>query len=431
MATLKELRALAKDYGLPGRSKLKKNDLIKAIAEVRVAEFTKRLLRALKTGRHSAIRGDVENPHKRGRRGRELVQIKDEVDAALQANKYITGVEQKPLLRQKPLKQITGRLNKPHLHGLTRARKETLAQAIKREGADILKDFLDPGTYYGLVVDNAPVLFPDGSYVKKGDTIVRKEIEDDVDGHLFELRPVARGPDITDDGAVYWVSFENDDLRVTKAMGEVVLELLDPDEQYKLFTVVGKAAKEPLAPITEEEGVSEHRIKGKTVVRGDKVSAGSLHGIDLEMWEKGREYLVFARYELRPLPEQNGEPGPMLAPGEDGEFVNCFVRYVVNHFQNKMTRAGSGLMPKRRRILEQFDKKLADTGCNQEDMFALERALEVKLVAVDALGNTLWDSGLYKTSTKVVVPCHNNHAWAGIPTDPPKVERVHLLDVPA
>ena len=219
---------------------------------------------------------------------------------------------------------------------------------------------------------------------------------------------MARGPDITGDGEVYWVSFENEDLRVTKAMGELALELLDPDEQYKLFTVVGKAAKEPLAPITEDEGVSEHRIKGKTIVRGDQVIAGSFHGIDQQMWEKGREYLVFVRYQLRPLPEQNGEPGPMLAPKEDGEFVNCFVRYVVSHFQNKMTRAGSGLTPKRRRILERFDKKLADTGCKKEDMLALD-----------------------KTSTKVVVPCHNNHAWADIPTDPPKVERVHFLDEPA
>ena len=315
MATLKELRALAKDYGLPGRSKLKKNDLIKAIAEVHTAEFIKRLQRAQKTGRHSAIRGDVENPHKKGRRGRDLVQIKDEVDAALRANKYITGIEQKPLLRQKPLKQITGRLNKPHLHGLTRSRKETLAQAIKREGADILKDFLDPDAYYGLFVDDAPVLSTDGSYVKKGGTIVRKEIEDDVDGHPFELRPVARGPDITDDGAVYWVSFENDDLRVTKAMGELVLELLDPDEQYKLFTVVGKAAKEPLAPITEEEGVSEHRIKGKTIVRGDQVSAGSLHGIDQQMWEKGREYLVFSRLRASTPPWTEWRTGPHASSG--------------------------------------------------------------------------------------------------------------------
>ena len=84
---------------------------------------------------------------------------------------------------------------------------------------------------------------PDGSYVKSGDAIVRKEIREDVDGCPFELRPVARGPDITDEGAVYWVSFENEDLWVTKVMGELVLEFLYPDQRYKLFTVVGKAAK--------------------------------------------------------------------------------------------------------------------------------------------------------------------------------------------
>ena len=113
---------------------------------------------------------------------------------------------------------------------------------------------------------------------------------------------------------------------------------------------------------------------------------------------------------------------------EDGEFTNCLVRHVVNPFQNKMTRTGSGLTPKRRRILEQFDKKLSDTGCSREDMFALETELKVKLVAVDALGNTLWDSGKYNSRPKVVIPCHNNHAWEDIPTDPPKIEQVHLLD---
>ena len=162
-------------------------------------------------------------------------------------------------------------------------------------------------------------------------------------------------------------------------------------------------------------------------MRGDLISAGALHGIDQQIWEKGREYLVFARYELRPLPEQQGEPGPMFTP-EDGEFTNCFVRYVVNHFQNKLTRAGSGLTPKRRRILEHFDRKLAGTGCSREDMFALETALKVKLVAVDALGNTLWDSGLYHSRPKVVVPCHNGHAWADIPTDPPNITQVYFLD---
>ena len=126
MTTLKELRALAKDYGLPERSKLKKNDLLKAIVEVLTAEFIQRLQRAQTTGRHSAIRGDVENPHKKGRRGRELVQIKDEVDAALRAKKYIADVDKKPLLRQAPLRKIIDRGIKPHLHGLTRSIKRPL-----------------------------------------------------------------------------------------------------------------------------------------------------------------------------------------------------------------------------------------------------------------------------------------------------------------
>jgi hypothetical protein len=119
----------------------------------------------------------------------------------------------------------------------------------------------------------------------------------------------------------------------------------------------------------------------------------------------------------------------MFAPlQEDGEFVNCFVRYVVDYLRNKMTRAGSGLTPKRRRILDRFDNKLRDVGCTREDMFDLERCLKVKLVAFDALGHSLWDSGKYNTHTKIAVPCHNNHAWASIPTDPPKVLQVHGLD---
>ncbi len=375
------------------------HDVVKNILDEPIPEAAKkRLLKPLQSRKYRP------SPPPRNKKERKRKAIEDEFD---------------PIPRQKSLRSVK------------EYQDEILDLAIKREGADILKDFLDPDEYYGLFVDDTPVLYPNGSYVKKGDTIVRKEIDEAVDGRPFDLRLVARGPDITDDGEVYWVSFENEDLRVTKAMGELVLELLDPDEQYKLFTVVGKAANEPLAPVTEEEGVSEHRIKGKTVVRGDQVSIGALHGIDQQIWEKGREYLVFTRYELRPLPEQKGEPGPMLAPEEDSEFVNCFVRYVVSHFQNRMTRTGSGLTPKRRRILEQFDKKLADTGCGQEDMFALETALKVKLVAVDALGNTLWDSGKYKTHMKVVVPCHNNHAWAEIPTDPPKIERVYPLDAQA
>ena len=60
------------------------------------------------------------------------------------------------------------------------------------------------------------MLFPDGGYPKKGDAVVRKEIEGAVNGRRFDLRPVQRGPDITDEGGVYWLSFENEDIRITK-----------------------------------------------------------------------------------------------------------------------------------------------------------------------------------------------------------------------
>ncbi|MEW8688840.1 MAG: Rho termination factor N-terminal domain-containing protein [Candidatus Thiodiazotropha sp.] len=43
MVLLKELRALAKDYWLPNRSKLKKKKLIEAIAKVKAQEFLKRV----------------------------------------------------------------------------------------------------------------------------------------------------------------------------------------------------------------------------------------------------------------------------------------------------------------------------------------------------------------------------------------------------
>ena len=89
---------------------------------------------------------------------------------------------------------------------------------------------LDQDVYYSLEVENVPVLFPDGSYVKQGDLIVRKKIDKAVGGRCFNLYSVARVPDITDEGNVYWVSFENKNLRVTKDMVSEVLEYLNPDK---------------------------------------------------------------------------------------------------------------------------------------------------------------------------------------------------------
>ena len=96
MVTVKEYRALAKDYRLSGRSKLNKYGLIKLIAEARAPEFLKRFWRANKTGRFPALLGDRENPHKRAQRGRELHRLDDEVNAALRASAYEKRVAKDP-----------------------------------------------------------------------------------------------------------------------------------------------------------------------------------------------------------------------------------------------------------------------------------------------------------------------------------------------
>ena len=195
--------------------------------------------------------------------------------------------------------------------------------------------------------------------------------------------------------------------------------MVDPDQRYRLFTVVGKAPAEPLASVLEEEGRSEHKMGGSLVKRGDKISVGALEGIDSGIWEKGREYLIYVRYELRPIPEQNGDPGPMFTPEDDKTFANCVVNYVADYLRNRCTARSLGLTRKRSKVLETFDKKLATAGCTKEDLFQLEKKLEIKLVAVDALGKVLWESGKYPKKTRITIPCHNNHAWADLPTEPP------------
>jgi len=96
MPTVKELREQAKSYGLRGYSTLRKPVLIRLIAEARAPVFRERLKRALKTGRYPALHGDIDNPHKKSQRIRELHQFKDEVTAALRAQNTSKKVRATP-----------------------------------------------------------------------------------------------------------------------------------------------------------------------------------------------------------------------------------------------------------------------------------------------------------------------------------------------
>ena len=85
MTTVKKLREQSKSYGLGNYSTLRKPGLTQLIAEARAPVFRERLKRALKTGRYPALRGDIDNPHKKSHRIRETHQFKDEVSADLRA----------------------------------------------------------------------------------------------------------------------------------------------------------------------------------------------------------------------------------------------------------------------------------------------------------------------------------------------------------
>jgi len=65
MPKVKDLREQAKSYGLRGYSTLRKPGLIRLIVEARAPVFRERLERALITGRYPALRGDIDNPHKK------------------------------------------------------------------------------------------------------------------------------------------------------------------------------------------------------------------------------------------------------------------------------------------------------------------------------------------------------------------------------
>ena len=130
---------------------------------------------------------------------------------------------------------------------------------------------------------------------------------------LVEPKPVVRGPDIDENGSVWWVSHEREAL-IANALLPEMLEMLDSDQSYKLFTVIDKAPAEPLALVSEAERRSENKIGGALFKRGDKITLGAMEGIDSGIWERGREYLVYVRYKLRPLPVQNADPGRFLRP---------------------------------------------------------------------------------------------------------------------
>jgi len=121
---------------LRGYSKLRKRDLIQLIAEARAPVYQERVVRALQTGRYPALRGDIDNPHKKAQRIRELGQLQDEVTATLRAHKYAQEIMSNPRKRLEILRKAHKRVMR---HGF---RKESLARAITQKGEQLLQEII-------------------------------------------------------------------------------------------------------------------------------------------------------------------------------------------------------------------------------------------------------------------------------------------------
>jgi len=134
MPTVKELREQAKSYGLRGYSTLRKPGLVQLIAAARAPVHRERIVRAMTTGRYPALRGDIDNPHKKAQRIRELHQLEDEITAALRAQKYKLESIKNPLKRVEINKKVQKRVMR---HGF---RKEPLARALAQEGEKLLEE---------------------------------------------------------------------------------------------------------------------------------------------------------------------------------------------------------------------------------------------------------------------------------------------------
>ena len=132
MVTVRELRAVAKKYELPIRG-LRKDGLIKAIADAQRAERRRRISRAIKTGRLQPLGGT--EPHKKAKRERVYRKLNEEVDASLRAQAYEKRVNKNPALRLPYIQRIAKRIASSETQI-----KESLAGKIAREGPRILDE---------------------------------------------------------------------------------------------------------------------------------------------------------------------------------------------------------------------------------------------------------------------------------------------------
>ena len=84
---------------------------------------------------------------------------------------------------------------------------------------------------------------------------------------------------------------------------------------------------------------------------------------------------------------------------------------VVEHFEGALR--GQGLTPTRRRKLQDWKRRVHETGASVDDVAELEKILKRAIILRDIAGEDIYNSGKYQSrGADIELICHNAHAWS-------------------
>ena len=103
-----------------------------------------------------------------------------------------------------------------------------------------------------------------------------------------------------------------------------------------------------------------------------------------------------------------------LAPLREDD-LNCVAQRVVEHFEGALR--GEGLTPARRQKIQDWEKRVHESGATVDSVAELEQILKTAIILRDITGEVIFNSGKYQRGGngirgKVELICHNGHAWS-------------------
>ena len=168
--------------------------------------------------------------------------------------------------------------------------------------------------------------------------------------------------------------------------------------------------------------VRAERKKGQGVIEVSRdTKPGVLTGIDSVFYQNAYPVTAVA-YGLYPI----RDPDPAnLAQLRDGD-LNCVAQRVVEHFEGALR--GQGFTPTWRRKLQDWERRVHETGASIDDVAKLEKILKRAIILRDIAGEDIYNSGKYQwRGADIERICHNAHAW---PKDLhfPQCREVHIYE---